>query len=272
MAPKQKPAGASSEASDEAATDPSSDTAARQVPASDAVRREWGRRVEAEYRSAAITQNLVLWLIQMGASPDLLHDGLRIVGDELVHAQLSHDTFVAAGGTQVPPLSRESLALPVDPGKPLEASVTRWGVEVFCLGETVAVPLFKVLRESCQVPTARAALDRVLVDEVRHRDFGWTLLGYLVEQPCAQLVREVVRSELPAMFARLRRSYAPVGGENNDEIPSDDRAWGLMPIARYREILERTLERDYRPRFGRLGFDIDELWQKGCDMRPTVRK
>ena len=65
-------------------------------------RDEWERRIEAEYRSAAITQNLVLWLIQMGASPDLVHDGLRIVTDEMAHAELSHAVFVAAGG-QGPP-------------------------------------------------------------------------------------------------------------------------------------------------------------------------
>ncbi|MEO7331341.1 MAG: ferritin-like domain-containing protein, partial [Minicystis sp.] len=52
-------------------------------PASEAVRGEWLRRVQAEYRSAAVTQQLTLWLIQMGASPDLISAGLRIVRDEL---------------------------------------------------------------------------------------------------------------------------------------------------------------------------------------------
>src|SRR5690606_6065795 len=104
----------------------------------------------------------------------------------------------------------------------------------------------------------------VLRDEVRHRDFGWTLLGYLVEQPCEPLVRKLVDEELPAMFARIRRNYAPVGGEEKTEIPADDRAWGLMPIARYGEILERTLERDYRPRFAKLGFSVDEAWERAC--------
>ncbi len=246
------------------------DDTSESVPASDEVRREWGRRVEAEYRSAAITHHLTLWLIQMGASPDLLHEGLRIVGDELMHAELSFKTFVAAGGSEVPPLARESLALSQKAGEELEESVARWGVEVFCLGETVAVPLFKVLRESCVVPAAREALDRVLVDEVRHRDFGWTLLEYLVELPCAPRVRALVARELPAMFARLRRNYAPVGGEQKTEIPESDRAWGLMPVARYRAILERTLERDYRPRFSRLGFEVDEAWQQACALRPVV--
>ena len=61
-------------------------TPKQRTPATDAVRSEWLRRVEAEYRSAAITQHLTLWLIQIGASPDLLRAGLRIAGDELTHA------------------------------------------------------------------------------------------------------------------------------------------------------------------------------------------
>jgi hypothetical protein len=234
------------------------------------VRQEWARRVEAEYRSAAITQHLTLWLIQMAASPDLIHEGLRIVADELAHAELSHAAFVAAGGHAIAPIARESLALPMRPGEPLEAAVTRYGVEVFCLGETVAVPLFKVLREACTVPAAREALDRVLRDEVRHRDFGWTLLEYLVEQPCEALVRKLVDDELVGMFARIRRNYAPVGGEQKTTIPDDDRAWGLMPIARYGEILERTLERDYRPRFEKLGFAVDEAWAEAVQRHPTI--
>lgn len=234
------------------------------IPASDAVRSEWGRRVEAEYRSSAITQHLTLWLTQMGASPDLIHAGLRIAGDEIDHADLSFQALVAAGGEGIPPIARESLALPVKAGEPLEATVTRYGVEVFCLGETVAVPLFKVLRQDCSVPAARAALDRVLKDEVRHRDFGWTLLEYLVSLPCEAQVRGLVREELAGMFRRIRRNYAPVGGEDEVEIPAEDRAWGLMAIARYREILDRCYERDYRPRFSRLGFDVDGAWDEAC--------
>ncbi len=242
----------------------------RAVPASDAVRAEWARRVEAEYRSAAITQHLTLWLIQIGVSPDLIHDGIRIVTDELAHAELSHVTFVAAGGHGMQPIPRESLMLRQRPDEALEAAVARYGVEIFCLGETVAVPLFKVLREACVVPTARAALDRVLKDEVRHRDFGWTLLEHLLSLGAAPLVRQVVDAELAGMLARLRRNYAPVGGEERSEISAEDRAWGLMPIARYGEILEHTLERDYRPRFARLGIAVDDAWNEACRLHPSI--
>lgn len=230
------------------------------IAASPAVRREWGRRVEAEYRSAAIAHHLTLWLIQMGASPDLIDAGLRIVKDELVHAELSHDTFVAAGGKSLPAIERETLRAEHDPEAPLELSVLRVCLDMFCLGETVAVPLFKVLREECVVPTARKALDRVLRDEVRHRDFGWTLLEYLLEQPAADEMRRATERELPTFFARIRRSYAPPGAAGQKQIPSADRAWGLMPLARYGQILERTMERDYRPRFAELGFDATPAW------------
>src|SRR5262249_25155719 len=122
---------------------------------SDAVRGEWLRRVEAEYGSAAITQHLTLWLMQIGASPDPIDEGLRIAGDEMAHARLSHRAYLAAGGDRVPELVRERLGLARHERDPLEHDVVRVAVATFCVGETVAVPLFKNLREGCTVPAAR---------------------------------------------------------------------------------------------------------------------
>lgn len=219
------------------------------------MRAEWLRRVEAEYRSAAITQHLTLWLIQMGASPDLVRAGLRIAGDEIDHAEMSHQVYLAAGGEGGPRLVRESLALERNEGAPLEHDVARTAVDVFCLGETVAVPLFKELREGCTVPIARRALDRILKDEVRHRDFGWTLLESLLDSKLGSLLREVVVRELPGYFARLRAAYAPPDAARVLEPTDAERAWGLMPRELYRSSVEKTLERDWAPRFAR--FDID---------------
>src|ERR1700692_2665707 len=109
----------------------------KKAQASERVRGEWLRRVEAEYRSAAVTQHLTLWLIQIGASPDLLRAGLRIAGGDMTPASMSHRVYRAAGGEGGPQLVRESLELRRTPGAPLEEDVVRVGMEVFCLGETV---------------------------------------------------------------------------------------------------------------------------------------
>ncbi len=225
------------------------------------VTREWLRRVEAEYRSSAITQELTLWLTRMGASPDLIHEGLRIADDEIVHAELSFAAYVAAGGREGPRLERETLGIgaPID-GRPLEIHVLATIVDVFCLGETVAVPLFKELRQHATVPEARTLLDRVLVDEVRHRDFGWIALGWMLEQPDSATYLTIIEAELPGFFARIRRAYD--SGTIDQEVSDIERAWGLMNPKRYGEILHRTFERDYEPRFRKLGIDAKVAWER----------
>jgi len=213
------------------------------------VRDEWRARIAAEYTSAAITQHLVLWLIQAGAPPDLIDAGLAIVADELAHSRLSHEAYVAAGGAAPPALDRDALGLPRAEAA-LERDILRACVRVFCLGETVAVPLFRHLRERCTQPAARTALDRILRDEVRHRDFGWDLLDWLISLDAD--VPALVAAALPELLADLEASY----GAANQAVAADDgamsdaeRAWGLAPPREYAEILARTVERDFVPRF-----------------------
>lgn len=226
--------------------------------ATDRVRAEWRERIAAEYTSATITQHLVLWLMQIGAPPDLIDAGLVIVGDELVHSRMSHETYTAAGGTAPPALDRGRLGLrSTQPS--LELDVLRIALEVFCLGETVAVPLFKHLRAECTVEPARAALDRILRDEVRHRDFGWDLLDWLAMTPVADAIDGFVQRELPRMFAGLDASY----GKSNTAVATDDgaitvaeRAWGLAAPREYADILARTFAKEWEPRFAARDIDV----------------
>lgn len=228
------------------------------------VRAEWAMRTIAEYSSAAITQHLTLWLIQMGASPDLIRMGLRITGDELVHAEMANGVLMAAGGSLGAPIDRDSLGLTRDPQVVLEIDVARIITEVFCLGETVAVPLFAALRRGCTVAVARDALDRVLEDEVRHRDFGWQGLTWLLtETAMGDALRDQMQHELGGMLARLSRNYAGQRGQ----CTADEIAWGLMAPPRYGIILAETLARTYVPRFEALGIDAASAWAEA--MAPT---
>jgi len=217
------------------------------------VREEWRARIAAEYTSAAITQHLTLWLIQAGAPPDLIDAGLAIVGDELVHSRMSHEVYVAAGGDQAPAIRQHDLGL-ARRGD-LIADVLDAAVRVFCLGETVAVPLFAHLRARCTEAVARAALDRILRDEVRHRDFGWDLLDWL------STLTDIgaIAPRLPAMLAELGTAYGtgnPVVAEDSGAMTDDERAWGLAPPREYAAILTETIDRDYRPRFAARGITI----------------
>jgi hypothetical protein len=222
------------------------------------VRVEWRERIAAEYTSATITQHLVLWLMQVGAPPDLIDAGLVIVGDELVHSRMSHETYTAAGGTVPPALDRGRLGLRTSSAG-LELDILRVALEVFCLGETVAVPLFKHLRAECTEPTARAALDRILRDEVRHRDFGWDLLDWLAMTPIAGAIDAFAQKELPAMFAGLERSYGTANAavaRDTGSITPAERAWGLAAPRDYAEILARTFTKEWEPRFGARDIDL----------------
>jgi hypothetical protein len=225
--------------------------------ASDRVRAEWRNRIAAEYGSAAITQHFVLWLIQIGASPELIEDGLAIVKDELTHSGMSAEVYTDAGGTEPPAIDRASLALPRRPDHPLEHDLLRAAVQVFCLNETVAVPLFSHLREGTTVASARAALDRILRDEVRHRDFGWACLDWFLTTPMADEIPVLVTRELPSLFAALQRNYGTI---DDGGITDGDRSWGLAPPREYAEILEATFDRDYRPRFAARGIDAEPAW------------
>lgn len=233
---------------------------------SDRVRDEWRRRVEAEYRSAALTADLTSWLIRAGASPDLLTDGLAITGDELEHARLSHQVFLAAGGTATPDIDESTLGLRRSPA-PLVDDLARAAVSVFCLGETIAVPLFSHLRAGCTEPVARAALDQIVRDEVRHRDFGWQLFGWLLELDAGERLRRLVVAELPAWFAELESAYgagrsARLVAAGASPVDDRDRAWGLAPASEYAEILERAIGRDFAPRFAALEIDAEAAWAR----------
>ncbi|MDB4975015.1 MAG: hypothetical protein JWN48_3356 [Myxococcaceae bacterium] len=227
----------------------------------DQVRSEWLRRIEAEYHSAACTQHLALWLTQLGAPPEIIQLALRIAADELDHAQLCADVYREAGGQGAPLLTRESLCLPRSAGEPLELDVLRVAVEQFCLGETVAVRIFSRMRAQATTPCVRRALARILRDEVVHRDFGWTLLEWLLTTPMADRFMEQLRVELPAMTARLRAGYGGLALEHDGmarlearqaQLPASLRAWGLLSALEYLEAFEETVARDYRPRFAEL--------------------
>ena len=211
------------------------------------VQRTWRLRTVAEYTSAARTAELLHWLLAVGASPDTLGVCHRIVGDEMAHAEFSRAVYLEAGGDPAAvPVVRESLHLPHEAGQPLELRALAVLADVFCCGETVAVPLFAAIRAPVTVPVAKQALDRILADEGVHRAFGWDTLDELLERLGPE-ARTWLRRKVPGYVQRVRVAYAAPG--KADLAPLPDSAWGVMPAGSYGELCERCVVEVIRPRF-----------------------
>ena len=207
---------------------------------------EWQRRTEAEYRSAALAAQVTLWLIQVGAPPDLIRDGLQVVEDELSHSELSAQVAAAAGGGEAPPvLDGRALTLPCPDG-PLPA-VALALVRFFCIGETVAVPMFRMLRAKATQPLCRDVLDVVLRDEARHRQFGWDGLDWLLDAHEPR-VGSTIAAALPTMMAEVRQAYGGLADQPVTPMAPDVEAWGLADTSAYGVTVNRALTADVGPR------------------------
>lgn len=224
----------------------------------------WTRTISAEYVSCALTQQLGHWLTLIGASPDLIRAAWAIAEDELVHAELATEVVLAAGATPAPVLAREAMVHPRVGDEPLEQSVARACMGSFCIGETSAVPLFGAMREGSGVPVVRGFFDRVLRDEVRHRDFGWLLLDWLLATCHADAVREVIARDLPARYRAHYRGYVPAVARER-ALTAAEVAWGLLPDEGYARVLDRCAQRDLVPRFAERGIvlDVEEALRGG---------
>lgn len=217
------------------------------------VHREWRNRVAAEYRSASIAARVVHGLIAVGMPRDLVDTGLRVVADELDHAELSARCLEELGGTAEPePLELADL-LGRRSGAGFVADLLDEVLRSFCLGETFAVPLFAAMREGTDHLAVEPMLTRVLRDETVHRQFGWDALDALLELD-GEGVRARATAELPAMIAGYRRAYAEPVAEA--PITPQERSMGLMPAETYARVYTDTLERTIVPWFARRGIEV----------------
>ena len=212
----------------------------------DVIAAEWRRRTEAEYTSAAIAQHVTLWLIQLGAPPDLIRDGLGVVADELAHSELSAAVADCAGGTAGAPVI-DPVSLVLDHGGDRATALVSSILRFFCIGETLAVPLFRMLRQRCSVPIAVRALDRVMGDETRHRQFGWDVLDWtlLVGE---RSVRDALVKQAPVMLQEVASAYAIIGSVADTAMSPTALAWGLAPPSDYSSTVSTALVGDVLPR------------------------
>lgn len=226
----------------------------------------------AEYTSAATTHHYTHWLIQIGASPDLIRAGLRIVADELDHAAFAAEVCVEAGAdpASMPPIDAAALRLndPPPDFPSFVETILDQTVALFCVGETVAVPLFRMLNKTCDEPSARRALDRVLRDEPRHSRFGWTLLDWaLATEPIphtAGFLQAGIAGHVEALLGAYlavpssnETASTEVGSTRLESVTDDERRWGVAAAGDYASVAYRACSTVVRRRFAERGLTLE---------------
>ena len=220
---------------------------------------EWQRRVAAEYRSAALTAQLAHLIIQVGLPHEFVDRAQRVVRDELDHAELSQEAMEYYGGTKPPVLRAERLRHPVHPQGPV-ATLLDLVLANFCIGETLAVPLFQAMWRGVSDDVAKRVVQRVLKDEVIHRQLGWDLLDELLARDPGG-VRTFAASALDTHLSAVERAYAAQPGHTS--ISSAAKSAGLIPPSDYHRILWETVGGFLVDCCSERGIELSERWAAG---------
>ena len=178
------------------------------------VQQQWVRRIEAEYVSSVYAQD--------------------------------HARRLTAGGAAVTAVDPALIALP-EPSDVLTTLITDT-VMRFCLAETLAVRLFRLLHDTACAEPARAVLGQVVADEPRHAALGWTTLDWLLAaygDPTRSIVHRI-RDDAIAALGRAHSAPA-------QPLTRTEREWGLVCPSEYTREFETTVTRDFLPRFARRG-------------------
>ena len=213
--------------------------------ASERVQNEWRSRVIAEYHSAAITAQLLHWCIQCGVSAELLDKCQQIIKEELEHAEKSREIYLLSGGKQdqiVIDYTKLSYSFASELPNPFRALAM--SAQIFCCGETTAVPLFRALADFAVVPQAKSLLEQILIDEAGHQFFGWALLDELLLLLGAD-AKAWLRNHIQQFTSSTIHAYS----STDQFCSSEDRAWGLMSGAEYQSIVIECVQSTIIPRF-----------------------
>lgn len=216
-------------------------------PVTPRIRATWTRRAAAEYRSAAITTHLLHWFLQIGLAPRLLARVHGVVADELEHADLSRSILHAAGGEGVG-VVRDTLSVGAAPDEGIERRALLGALSELALHESVALEVFRAQLAAPLVPLVRAATERIVRDEARHRRLGWEVVRALLDGGGD---RDWLRGWVPRALAELEAGYT--GGQEVDEV---ERAWGLLGAAARTAAVARALRGPVAVHLARLGLTV----------------
>jgi hypothetical protein len=186
---------------------------------------------------------------------------LAAVHDEIFHARLC-----AATGARLAAAPPRYDARPVRARLVPLADATRRAcalalIEV-AVGETISLAMFRAGRRAAREPLTRAALERILIDEVRHQRLGWTAITEwwpALDEPARLALQEEARAGLGAMEQQIAAPALQWLKAGRPFDPAYAELGVLHPEARV-EAFYAAVERLVVPRLTRLGLDGARAW------------
>lgn len=214
----------------------------------DIVLAEWRARALAEYRGAAVSSELLTWLIRLGFSSQVLQAAHEFVGAELDHADMSWEVFEALGGTGDPlDVAEGALIAAQGAGRPTFERCVLACLDRYCLAETLAAPLFRAMAEVVTEDAPKQALVRIVDDVDAQAALGWAVLDEALEQD-RKLVSALAKKHLPAFFGRVERAWGAIPEGWLEPVGPHEKGFGLIPRARYKREFYQAIAEEVLPR------------------------
>jgi len=139
------------------------------------------RSAVLEHASVASFSRFVLQLLMIGAPADLLVQAQQAIGDEIRHAKLVFALASRYGGTSWGPGPLDVRGS-LEPSALDFESILRGVIEEACVSETLAAIEAHAALGEARDAAARAALEVIAADELRHAQLGWRTLRWGLER------------------------------------------------------------------------------------------
>jgi hypothetical protein len=218
-----------------------------------AVGREWRERMRQEHLAVGAFALLTQEVAAEGCPPAILSLLARAASDEVRHAEICRQMAVALLGEHgVPAYYRGLPKVPRHEPSTAEERTLLHVVEMCCLSETLTGVYFTEMIARATHPTARAAIESLLEDEIDHGRVGWAYLA--ARKGDARLV--TLAGALPSMLDRTAgRALRDFARRAEPDDPARE-AFGHLGARAGATAVRRALRDVIVPGFEQLGVDL----------------
>jgi hypothetical protein len=209
--------------------------------------REWLRRAEVELSAATLSAGLVRGLLLDHAAHEVLELAATAVSDEVRHSRICQEVAERyLGRAAEPPRSRPIEEATFGDCPP---ALNRLLALVLhsCVNETLATVCLQEGMKVAVSPTARAATQELLRDDLNHARLGW---AHLASKHVDRAAKEHIARALPTLLRLGRDAWL-----SEPRADFDDPGHCVLGNARFPALMRTAVGEIILPGFDHVGVD-----------------